>query len=221
MDVTLWLARHGGPKLLRGLRASLRFREIAKDGTPAPVQHQTQRGLYVLWHAQLLSLTLRHADGGFAALVSRHRDGEIISRMIEGLGYRPVRGSSTRGGAAALRDLVRAAGEGHPLAITTDGPRGPARQCKPGAIQAASITGLPLIPVAGIPRRAWRFHSWDEFLLPVPGSTVFISYGDPIPVPPDVSREALAGWQKRVTQAQDGATSLCWRAAHGDPESGS
>jgi len=213
VDAALWLARSVGPPLLRGLAASLRFQEIGPGGIPAARLHETSQALYVLWHAHLLALTLRHADEDFAVIVSRHRDGEIISRMIERLGYLPVRGSSTRGGAAALRELLRAAALGHPMAITTDGPRGPARWCKPGAIQAASITGRPLIAVAGVPRRAWRFRSWDAFLLPAPGTTVFVTYGEPIFVPPDVSREALPDWQETVTAAQNRAAEICRRAA--------
>jgi lysophospholipid acyltransferase (LPLAT)-like uncharacterized protein len=171
--------------------------------------------IHALWHAQLLPLALRHRNENVAVMVSRHRDGEIISRAIEGLGYRPVRGSSTRGGAAALRELARAASEGHPLSITTDGPRGPARQCKPGVIQAASITGLPIVPCAAAPVRTWIFRGWDDFLMPKPGTVVYIAYGQPIEIPPQVSREAFPEWQRRVTRALDEATRACTEAAGG------
>jgi lysophospholipid acyltransferase (LPLAT)-like uncharacterized protein len=163
-----------------------------------------------------LPLTLRHRDENLAVIVSRHRDGEIISRMIEGIGYRPVRGSSTRGGAVALREFTRAAEDGHPLAITTDGPRGPARECKPGVIQAASLTRLPIVPLGAAAAKAWRFRSWDEFLLPRPGSVVYVTYGEPILVPADLERPELAGWQDRLTHELNEATRICEEAlAHG------
>jgi lysophospholipid acyltransferase (LPLAT)-like uncharacterized protein len=152
--------------------------------------------IHALWHAQLLPLALRHRNENVAVIVSRHRDGE-------------------RGGAAALRELARAASEGHPLSITTDGPRGPARQCKPGVIQAASITGLPIVPCAAAPVRTWIFRGWDDFLMPKPGTVVYIAYGQPIEIPPQVSREAFPEWQRRVTRALDEATRACTEAAGG------
>lgn len=213
MDPALLLARYAGPPLLGALATSWRFRELAEDGSPAHPSHRVRSAIYVVWHAQLLPLTLRHRGQGFAVIVSRHRDGEIISRIIERMGFRAIRGSSTRGGAAALLEFTRASGGGGPLAITTDGPQGPARRCKPGAIQAAALTGLPIVPAAAAPVHAWRFGSWDEFMIPRPGTRVFLNYGSPLTVPRDLARSDLPRWQDIVTEAQNRASRVCEDAA--------
>lgn len=203
--------------LLRALAASWRYRELDVHGRPATTRTRADSAIYALWHAQLLPLTLRHMHQNLAVMISRHRDGEIISRMIIPLGYRPIRGSSTRGGSAALREFADAAREGHPLAITTDGPTGPARRCKPGAALAASELGWPIVPAAAAPTRAWRFRSWDEFLLPKPGSVIYVTYGSPIVVPPGLDRTHVADWQARIGEAIDAATAICESAVQRGP----
>jgi len=212
VDFALLAARHLGPGFLVGLGRSWRFREIDSTGQAAITRYRAGKGIYALWHAQQLPLTLRHRTENIAVIVSQHRDGEIISRMVEGIGYRTIRGSSTRGGSEALHEFTRAASEGHSLAITTDGPQGPARECKPGAVLAAARTGFPIVPAAAAAIRAWTFDSWDRFSIPKPGSIVYLTYGDPIHVPPDLTSESTAEWQARVTEAQNRATAVCERA---------
>jgi len=212
IDATLLAARYIGPTFLRALGSTWRFREIDAAGRPTSVRHRAGPGIYAIWHAQQVAATLRHRNDKFAVIVSQHRDGEIISRMVQGIGFRTVRGSSTRGGSAAFWVFTQAAAEGYSLAITTDGPQGPARRCKPGAVLASSRTGLPIVPVAAAATRAWRFHSWDEFCIPRPGAVVYLSYGDPIAVPPDISRAVVAEWQDRVTDAQNAVSAVCENA---------
>jgi lysophospholipid acyltransferase (LPLAT)-like uncharacterized protein len=212
-DPALLAAAHLGPHFLTALGRSWRFRQVDAKGDRVDTRHRAGAAIYALWHSQQLPLTLRHRRENVAVIVSQHRDGEIISRMVQGIGYRTIRGSSTRGGSAALHEFVRAASEGHPLAITTDGPQGPARQCKPGAILAASRTGLPIVAAAAAPVRAWTFNSWDRFCLPRPGSIVYLTYGDPIAVPSDLTDESVAEWQIRIARAQQEATAVVEKAA--------
>lgn len=212
-DPTLLAASYLGPSLLRALGSSWRFRQVDASGDPVETRHRAAGGIYALWHAQQLPLTLRHRSENIAVIVSQHRDGEIISRMVEGIGYRTIRGSSTRGGSKALGEFTRAGSEGHALAITTDGPQGPARECKPGAILAACRTGLPIVPAAAAAVRSWTFDSWDQFSIPKPGSIVYLTYGEPIVVPTDLADETVATWQARVTRAQNDATAVCEAAA--------
>jgi lysophospholipid acyltransferase (LPLAT)-like uncharacterized protein len=213
VDLALLAAKHLGPGFLAGLGRSWRFREVDSNGRPATGRYRAGKGIYALWHAQQLPLTLRHRTENIAVIVSQHRDGEIISRMVEGIGYRTIRGSSTRGGSEALHEFARAASEGHSLAITTDGPQGPPRQCKPGAVLAAARTGFPVVPAAAAAIHAWTFNSWDRFFIPKPGSIVYLSYGEPINVPPNISGDSVGEWQARVTEAQNEATAVCERAA--------
>ena len=212
-DPALLAATHLGPHFLTALGRSWRFRQVDSKGDPVDIRYRAGAAIYALWHSQQLPLTLRHRRENIAVIVSQHRDGEIISRMVQAIGYRTIRGSSTRGGSAALHEFVRAASEGHSLAITTDGPQGPARQCKPGVILAASRTGLPIVPTAAAPVRAWTFDSWDRFCVPRPGSIVYLTYGDPIVVPSSLADESVAEWRLRVALSQQEATEVVEKAA--------
>lgn len=168
-----------GGALVRALFRSVRF-DVGGDEALNRLRREGQAVIFVLWHGQLLPLTYHHRDEGVTVLVSEHADGEYITRIIRRLGYQTARGSSTRGGAAGLRGLLRAAQTGRDLAITADGPRGPSRKVKLGALTAAKITGLPLVPVAASSSRAWILDSWDRFLVPRPFSTLRIRYGEPV-----------------------------------------
>lgn len=180
----------GGSALLAGLGMSLRFEidggEVVSDlrarGTPL---------LFAFWHQQILPLAHLHRNEGVVVLVSEHRDGEYIARVIERMGFGTVRGSSTRGGARGLRGLVRAAHQGRDLAITPDGPRGPLHEVKLGAVTAAQLTGSPIVPLAAACDRAWRLRSWDRFMIPQPFARVRVHYGTPIEVPRDTDADEL------------------------------
>lgn len=160
-----------------------------------------RRCIFALWHARLLPLVWSHRGRGAVVLVSRHRDGELIARIIERLGYVTARGSSTRGGEEGIKDMLRRAAEGRLLAITPDGPRGPSGALKSGLIYLASRSGLPIVPVASAARSAWRLRSWDRFRVPKPFANVVVAYGDAIDVPPGLEGEALEPWRVRVERA--------------------
>jgi lysophospholipid acyltransferase (LPLAT)-like uncharacterized protein len=154
----------------------------------------------------MLPLIWTHRGRGAAVLVSRHRDGELITRVIERMGFATARGSSTRGGEEGVMDMLRLAKEGRLLAITPDGPRGPAQRLKPGLVYLASRTGLPVVPVASAARRSFRLKSWDRFRIPRPFTRVVVAYGEPIAVPPGVEGAALESWRERVQAALDAVT---------------
>jgi lysophospholipid acyltransferase (LPLAT)-like uncharacterized protein len=134
--------------------------------------------IFALWHGQLLPLLFHHRREGVSILISEHGDGEIIARIAMSLGYRTVRGSTSRGAARALLGLVRVIGDGHDLAITPDGPRGPAKSFAPGALVVAQRSGAPIIPTAISVSSGWRLKSWDSFVIPRPFARVHVSYGD-------------------------------------------
>lgn len=166
-----------------GRQHYLRFR---REGRPV---------IFVFWHGQLLPLIHYHRNEGIVVLVSDHADGEYVTRVIERHGFSTARGSSTRGGIRGLKSLIRAARNGHDLALTPDGPRGPARRFKAGALMAAQVTGAPIVPVAAGASAAWHFDSWDHFMVPRPLSRVTIEYGESVSVPRETSqeeREAMA-----------------------------
>jgi len=146
--------------------------------------------VFVLWHGGLLPLTYWHRGRDIAVLISQHRDGEIIARVVRAWGYRTIRGSTTRGGGRALLEMIRELEAGAVVAVTPDGPRGPARQFQPGALVAAQRARVPVVPIAVRVDRAWRFTSWDVFLVPKPFARVTIAWGDPTSVRGSTPREA-------------------------------
>lgn len=171
-----------GMGLVGGLFTTTRAARSGQEKYLA-LQREGRRVIFVFWHQQLLPLVHYHRGEGIVVLVSEHADGEYITRVIERHGFEVARGSSTRGGSQGLRELLRAAKEGRDLAITPDGPRGPARVFKPGALVAARLTGLPVVPLAVAASSAWHVDSWDRFMVPKPLSRLAIAYGDPVDVP--------------------------------------
>ncbi len=136
-----------GTALIRGIGRSMRLQTRGHEAADA-LHREGRHMIVAFWHAQQLMMPFAyHGPGGYV-LISQHRDGEIISRIIGRFGYGTVRGSSTRGGAKALRTLIKLGRSGNDLCVTPDGPKGPRQVAKLGVIQLAKATGLPLVPVA-------------------------------------------------------------------------
>ena len=141
-----------------------------------------ERFVYVFWHARLLPLVYTHRHEGSTVLISRHRDGQLITRIIEHMGFTTARGSSTRGGEAGVRELLAAGEQGRHVAITPDGPRGPAEQAKDGFVFVAQQLSRRVVPLAtsSPDAKSWRFRSWDRFRVPKPFARVTVAHGRPI-----------------------------------------
>jgi lysophospholipid acyltransferase (LPLAT)-like uncharacterized protein len=168
-----WRVRATGDEIVRGFRAA------------------RQPIVFTLWHGQMLPLLWHHRGQGVAVLISEHRDGEIVARVAAALGFRTVRGSTYRGADRALVGLVRELRAGRDVAVTPDGPRGPARQFAPGALVAAQRSGAPIVTVGMAASRAWRLRSWDGFMIPKPFARVVVAYGTAT-VEPGTARDAAA-----------------------------
>ncbi len=183
--IRLWAARAIW-LVVRGLVATIRwdFRDphesLALAGR-GPV-------IFAIWHNQIaLSLWVhrryvarQNPGRRLAGLVSASRDGGLLARVMELSGVVPIRGSSSRRGPQALRELVRAGSEGLDLALTPDGPRGPRHVVQPGVIAAAHLTGFPIIPAAVDVRPRWTLRSWDRFEVPLPFSRCRVTFGRPM-----------------------------------------
>jgi len=183
-----WTVRLGAA-LLRLLAMTWRIRTV--NGEPLDEARRSgQRVLFALWHGELLPLLWHQRGRGVAVVISEHRDGEIIAQIAHVLGYRTVRGSSSRGASRALLGLTRAIDSGIDGAITPDGPRGPARVFAPGAAVAAQRTGALIVPIRASASHAWRLKSWDHFLIPKPFARVTVTMGPLTPVVADSPRAA-------------------------------
>lgn len=169
---------------IRVLGATLRYRDVNAPGTP--VGHTISGPVvFAFWHCAMLTCAHRFRDMGIAILISRSFDGELIARTVELLGFLAVRGSSSRGGAGALRVLQQAYADGRRCAFTADGPRGPERVAKPGPVQLAQLTGAAWVGAYHAePSRAWYLKSWDHFMIPKPFATV--TFGWPAHVAPEL-----------------------------------
>jgi len=174
---------------LRVLAASWRYRIVGGE-TIESLRASNTSFIFSLWHGQLLPLIWHHRDQGVAILVSEHRDGELIARLAKSIGYRLVRGSTTRGGERALLALVRELRSGREVAVTPDGPKGPARSYAAGALIAAQRSGAPIVPTVAHADRAWRLKSWDSFMIPKPFARVTIAYGAAARVESATARES-------------------------------
>ncbi len=196
-----WLVGWLAPPLVRFWNWSLRKR-ICSDELEEKDGWVTVPGVIVLvWHQRLFTLATSFPGTGFRTMVSQHRDGEMLARVLERIGLEAIRGSTTRGFVGAIRELISKQGEDVRIAITPDGPQGPPRKLQQGAIYIASKTGLPIL-VTGIGlSSSWTFNSWDRFKLPRPFSRALIRVGKVIRVPPDLKREELEEWRLKVEEA--------------------
>ncbi len=146
--------------------------------------------IYLFWHEYLIFPFYLRRHCNLALLVSRHRDAELLSQAARLMGFELVRGSTQRGGVAAVRQLLRKGRTWH-LAITPDGPRGPRRHLAPGPIYLASRLQLPLVPLGFGYDRLWRTSTWDRFAIPKPGARARCMAGPQIRVPPDLDRRQI------------------------------
>lgn len=207
-DAAPWwlpLAVFMGGLVVRLLGSTWRYAVSESSGYRASKAAGT-RHVYAFWHSVILPMAYLRRDEGIAVLVSRHRDGELITRVIEGLGYVAARGSSTRGGEAGVRGMLQWAAREHDLAITPDGPRGPREQAKEGIVYLAARTARPIVPIGVGASHAWVLRSWDGFRIPKPFARVHVVYGEPMPVTDsegdaaEAARLAFEQTLQRVTQ---------------------
>jgi lysophospholipid acyltransferase (LPLAT)-like uncharacterized protein len=193
--------------LVRGLYATMRVRVV---GGEIPREYHT-RGegvINVFWHARLLMIPFAYTGSKVYVLISSHGDGEIIATVMKSFNFGLVRGSSTKGGREAYLEMVQLSRDNRDLAITPDGPRGPAEVVKQGVARLAQLSGKPVIPLAFAASRAKRFSSWDRFLIPYPFSRGVIVWGDALFCHPGENTEAfrqrIEDALKDVTARADG-----------------
>lgn len=157
--------------LLRLIKASLKF-EVKNQPDCEPV-------VYAFWHRNQIYLGLLRMGDPMAVMVSASKDGELIAGPSAKMGYTVVRGSSSRQGSQALKEMLRYA-KTISVAITPDGPRGPMGTINPGLFHIALLAKIPIVAVACDADREWIFNSWDKFRFPKPFARVKVVYSDPI-----------------------------------------
>ncbi|MEW6442051.1 MAG: lysophospholipid acyltransferase family protein [bacterium] len=161
--------------------------------------------LLCIWHQQFLSI-IRHFKNYTssyrpALMISRSRDGDVIAEIARKSGWWPVRGSSSRGGGEALREMVERLQDGRLALHIVDGPRGPAGKVKPGVVRMAHAAGAAVVPVYVSADRAWYLKSWDRFLVPKPFSRVALRFGEIIRLEPAATAEDFERQRVQVESA--------------------
>lgn len=182
--------------LARGVASTWRFEQVNREAWDALVAGGTGFAC-MLWHETLLPLLWHHRDAKAVIVVSQARDGQYLADFAESIGYRLVRGSSSRGAVGALLAAVRELEGRHIVALTPDGPRGPRRDLKSGVLAAAQRAGVPVIPVYAEARSAWRLDSWDRFVIPKPFAKIRVAYGRPLHIAPGEAALTAAAEQAR------------------------
>jgi len=169
--------------LLRALGTSWRFEIRGPD--PRSHKRGDRPHLAALYHESMLPSLFAFRDRSYSVAISRSRDGDLVAAALRRLGYAsPVRGSSSKGGTAALLGLVRMLEEGTTVGILVDGPRGPARAPKAGVLSVARLSGIRIQPVAFAARPALRIRSWDRSLIPLPFARVLCLFGEALEIDP-------------------------------------
>ena len=206
LSLRLSAAALAGAATVRLLTLTLRIR---RDEAPvAPLWRARTPIIYVVWHGRILLLPHLYGRLRARVLASRSRDGELVARFVTRFGLEAVRGSSSCGGADAVRLLARALRDGHDVVVVPDGPRGPRETLKPGVVALARLSGAPLVPLAVGASAEWRLRSWDEFRIPRPFARCMVRFGDPIRVPGDADRAACEAARK---EAEAALRALSWR----------
>ncbi|EDL61054.1 lysophospholipid acyltransferase family protein [Gimesia maris] len=163
----------------------------------------SERYLYSVWHDSVIPPLFCNVEHNSVALISQHRDADTIEAMLKAARMGAIRGSTTRGGASAMKKLMTSA-EGKHVVITPDGPRGPHHQMKPGIVFLASHSGRSIIPNAFAASRSWKFQgSWTSIWIPKPFATVYYLVGNPIHVPEDISREEMREYTDLVQEKME------------------
>jgi lysophospholipid acyltransferase (LPLAT)-like uncharacterized protein len=194
-----------GAGLIRLLGRTWRIRTLDEHFLEA-ARKISPNVIYAFWHGRMLALSYRYRDRSVHLLASEHRDGELMGQTVRLLGCGHVRGSSTRGGARAILQLVAKLKEGYDLGITVDGPKGPAYRVKPGSLQIAKLSGCAIIPITASSKRFWSSTSWDVFHVPMPFTKVLIRYGEPVSVPLEASADELEEKRLEVERILRGVT---------------
>ncbi len=183
--LVLWLAVNFGWLLFKTLRMLVRVDSEGREKLEG-LRSDGRSVLIAIWHGRLLLPILQHVNEGITPMISQSRDGEMITRTVEKLGFRSIRGSTSRGGKEAMLAMIKLLkNPGEVAAIMPDGPRGPRHRLKPGVVQIARESGAVILPMTWSAKRPIQFGSWDRFQLWRPFSRALVLYGDPIECPAD------------------------------------
>ncbi len=203
--LALWCISWLGYLLISLIGSTLRFSFSSEPGCEVEGDNLPSIGIGPFWHRCVIPATWCFRHRGMAVMTSQSFDGEYIARIIERFGFVAVRGSSSRGGSAALLGMNRALASGRIAAFTIDGPRGPRYVAKFGPIKLAQMSGAPVLCFYLAVDRPWILHSWDAMMIPRPFSRVHVRWTRMIHVPRDATPEQLSDYHRQMQEALERA----------------
>lgn len=193
------------------LRATLRV-EVLNSRHFTELRDRRAPILFALWHGRMFLPIDAHRHQNVVTMASKSADGNIVARWLENNGYLVTRGSSSRGGSEALRRMVRHVKAGRNVALTVDGPRGPARVVQAGVVRLARLSNAWILPISYSSSWPLFLRSWDRYLLPKPFSRNVVAYGEPFALDPSMSDEAAL---EKIRVALDDVTATADKVAEG------
>lgn len=186
-----YIVPYGGLLLVKLISFTYRLRIVDPDNE----SDIFQRGgtlIYASWHQRFFpGITFFATRKPITIMISQSKDGDYIARIVDILGWRPVRGSSSRGGIEALQELKSLSLQGYRVGHIVDGPQGPHGVIKAGLLNIAQFAGIPIVPTITSAQNRWVFNSWDRFMVPKPFSRVIIRFGEPIVIDKELSGDAF------------------------------
>ena len=191
---------YAGLLIVKMIRRTHRVRIVDPENESALLENGGSL-IYASWHQRFFpGITFFATRKPIAIMISQSSDGDLAAHGVKILGWLPVRGSSSRGGRAALKELNALAMSGYKIGHIVDGPKGPFGVVKPGLLRIAQATGLPIVPTITSAENNWMLNSWDKFLVPKLFSRVIIRFGKPIAVPEDLTEDEFE--KKRLVVEQ-------------------
>lgn len=196
-----------GAPLLKALGRTVRIDAVGREHLAA-LDRAGEPYIVALWHGHILPGMYYFRDRGIMVVTSENFDGEWIARIIRRFGYGAARGSSSRGGARALRSLLKSIAQA-PAAFTVDGPRGPRGVAQPGIVWLARATGRPILPIHAAADRHWTLGSWDRTQVPKPWARIVVAIGEPMRVAREPGEHGLEPARLEVERRLRAAEAAC------------
>ena len=197
-----------GSLAVRTFDATWRTESTGPPGVEQAFRSGSRLAIAAFWHRQIPGMLGHFRNSRVCVPVSEHRDGEYVAQVMRHYGIATVRGSSSRGGARLLRDMMAMVVQGYSPVLTPDGPRGPRFSVQPGIWMLARRTGMPVYPVGVAVREAWTARSWDAFVIPKPFTRIIVRFGPALHVADYPDRHAFCTALRRAMFEE---TAAAWR----------
>lgn len=202
-----WLGAH----YIRLVRATGYWR-VEGAQIPAGFWRENKPFILAFWHGRIMMMPYCwRRDKAINMLISQHRDGQFIARTVAHFGIDTVAGSSSKGGSAALRSMLRSLKQGQSVGITPDGPRGPRMRASDGVVHVARMSGVPVIPCGFSAKSRKLLGSWDRFTVAFPFTKGVFVWGEPVHVSADATAEQLEAARIAI---ENGLTAVTRKADH-------